>query len=85
MVGWSWAERWRAEEQTEKQAGGLRGAMSTGTAARRGRAGACGAAGRAGRGSLRPPAWLFLLWLAAGRTRAADYKVRESAGGKEAS
>ncbi|XP_040842159.1 lysosomal alpha-mannosidase-like [Ochotona curzoniae] len=49
--------------------------MSTGTAARRGRAGACGAAGRAGRGSLRPPAWLFLLWLAAGRTRAADYKT----------
>ncbi|XP_058513993.1 lysosomal alpha-mannosidase-like isoform X11 [Ochotona princeps] len=49
--------------------------MSPGAAARRGRAGACGAAGRAGRGSLHPPAWLFLLWLVAGRTRAADYEA----------
>ncbi|XP_040846183.1 lysosomal alpha-mannosidase-like [Ochotona curzoniae] len=49
--------------------------MSPGIAVCQGQARACRAAGCAGWGSLRPPAWLFLLWLVAGRAHAAGYET----------
>lgn len=77
---------WGGAGLPEEEPGrGASRAMSPGIAVCQGQARACRAAGCAGWGSLRPPAWLFLLWLVAGRAHAAGYEVREPAGGKEAS